>query len=403
MKKKLDDAYNPDKQGRKKKIIVALSGGLDSYVMAYLLKVQKYELIAVTIVNSWEDYKGDPQKILACHVTAPKLDEVKEFCHKLGISHHTVKITAEFKESVIVPWIADKVSGKFPKPCWNCHELRLKLLYEKMKELGATQLATGHFAKLFHNDTHGTVFVHSSNDELQDQSALLSRLPHDVLSSLVLPLSDLSKKEVLKLAENFGLQEASRTIIMHECLKNDEELVQTFDKKVPKKLTKEGDITSLDNKENKGQHKGVHFHTLGEVIEYRDGGQQEKNIFAHFSYADKRIVVVPSEFLQRGRLLLRNCHFSEEVTWTEPVKGFIALNPTNYVECWIHPKTLSTVYLELNEKHHVVNGTLVSVFKKKGKNSKVYLTGEILLLVQEEEPREGEIKSVPKVNHAIDY
>lgn len=403
MKKKLEDAYNPDKQSRKERVVVALSGGLDSYVMAYLLKIQKYELVAVTVVNTWEDYTGDAEKVFACNVSTPKVDQIKEFCTKLGIAHHTLKITAEFKETVIEPWMADRVSGKFPKPCWNCHELRMKLVYEKMKELDAKHLATGHFAKLFHNDTHGTVFVHSSNDELHDQSALLSRLSHDVLNSLILPLSDLSKKEVLKLAENFGLAEAARPINIHECLKPTEELMQIIEKKVPKKFIKEGDITNIDNNENKGQHTGVHLHTLGEMIELRDNGRSVKNFFSQFSYPDKRIIVVEPEYLQRDKLLLTRCHFSEEVSWSEPVKGFLALGPEEYVDCWIHPKTLSSVFLELSEKHHMINGQVVSVFKKKGKNSKVYLTGEVLLLEHEPEPGEGEEKSVPKVNHAIDF
>lgn len=403
MKKKLEDTYNPDKQSRKERVVIALSGGLDSYVMAYLLKIQKYELVAVTVINTWEDYPGDSEKVFACNVSQPKIDKIKEFCHKLGIPHHSLKITNEFKETVIEPWMADKVSGKFPKPCWNCHELRMKLVYEKMKELDARHIATGHFAKLFHNDTHGTVFVHSSNDEHHDQSALLSRLPHDILNSLILPLSDLSKKEVLKLAENFGINEAPRAINIHECLKPQDELIQTFVKKVPQKFMKEGDITNIDNNENKGHHAGVHLHTLGEAIEYRDSARPEKYFFGEFSYADKRMIAVEPGYLNRNKLLLMKCHFSEEVSWSEPVKGFMCLGPEEYVECWVHPKTLSSVFLELNEKHHMVNGQLVSVFKKKGKNSKVYLTGEILLLKYEPEPREGEEPSVPKVNHAVDF
>jgi tRNA-specific 2-thiouridylase len=403
MKKKLNDAYNPDKQSRKERVVIALSGGIDSYVMAYLLKIQKYELIAVTVLNSWEDYAGDSEKVFACHITQAKIDKIKEFCHKMGIPHHILKITAEFKESVVEPWMADKVSGKFPKPCWNCHELRMKLIHDKMKELDAKHVATGHLAKLFHNDTHGTVFVHSSNDEHHDQSALLSRLSHDILSSLILPLSDLSKKEVLKLAENFGLTEAPREINIHECLKPQDELLQTLAKKVPPKFLKDGDITNIENNENRGQHEGVYHHTLGEMIEYRESGRPVKYIFSQYSYPDKRMITVEPEYLQRDKVLLVKCRLSEEVSWSEPVKGFLCLRHDEYVECWIHPKTLSSFFLELNENHQLLNGQLISVFKKKGKNSKVYLTGEIQLLKFESKPSEGEEQSVPKVNHAVDF
>mgnify|MGYP006194351617 FL=1 len=205
MKKKLENAYNPDKQARKEKILLGLSGGVDSFVTAYLLKIQKYDLIAVTISNSWDEVTLDQAKYLSCYLNPGRLEKIKDFCQKMNIPLQVVKSSAEFRESVIEPWMAEKALGKNSNPCWNCHELRMNLLYEKMKESGATKIATGHYAKLFHHEAHNTVFVHTSNDEVHDQSGLLSRLSHDVLKSLVLPLSDLTRKEVLKLAENFGV------------------------------------------------------------------------------------------------------------------------------------------------------------------------------------------------------
>jgi tRNA-specific 2-thiouridylase len=402
MKQKLEEAYIPDRQTRKERVLIALSGGIDSYVMAYLLKIQKYDLVAVTIVNFWEDYAGEHEKILACHIGQSKMDEIKDFCHKMGISHYFIKSLGDFKEKVVEPWIGDKILGKFPRPCWNCHEHRMQLLYEKMKELGVPRMATGHFAKLFHNDTHGTVFVHSSNDEQHDQSAFLSRLPHDILNSLVLPLSDLSKKEVLKLAENFGLTQDAKKLEIHQCLKDNPELLAQLEKKVPPKYLKEGDVSNSDNNEVFGQHTGIQHHTLGEEYEYREAGKPVKGIFGHFSYQDKRMVVFEPDQLKRNRLLLTKCHLSEEVHWIEPIKGFMALSAEIVIECWIYPKTLSSVYIELSENHVIHNGQVITIFKKKGKNSKVYLTGEIQLLPNEPEPVEGEA-SVPKANYAVDF
>lgn len=402
MKKKLENTYNPDKQSRKEKIVVALSGGLDSYVTAYLLKIQKYELIGVTVANTWEDYTGDASKVFSCYTSQAKLDELKEFCHKIGIPLHIIKSSNEFKESVIEPWLADKALGRLPKPCWNCHDLRMKLIHEKMREVGAKQMATGHFAKLFHHESHGSVFVHTSNDELHDQSSLLSRLPHDILSSLVLPLSDLSKKEVIKLGENFGLAEDSKKLAIHQCLSWNEELAALVAQKMPKKFIKEGEIVSSDGIQNYGQHEGIQAHFLGEEIEYRDGGKPVKGYFGSFSFPEKRMHIYDESFFLRDKLLLINCHLSEEVSWIEPVKGFVVFSETDSVECWIHPKPLGAVFIELLEKHKLINGQMLSVIKKKGKNSKVYLTGEVQMLPPEPEIVEGE-QSVPKVNYSIDF
>jgi tRNA-uridine 2-sulfurtransferase len=358
-KKKLEAAYIPDKKTQKEKVVIGLSGGIDSYVMAYLLKIQKYELMAVTVVNSWEDYLGDASKILSCQLNQAKLDEIKEFCHKLGISHRMVKEASKFKENVIEPWMADKILGRYPTQCWDCHDLRLLALHKTMIELGAKHMATGHLAKLFQNESHGTVYVHTSNDEENDQSALLSRLPHDVLKSMLLPLADLSKKEILKLAENFGVSESPDKLQMHECLPWNEELRTVFEKMVPKKLLEGGDIVNEDSTQVFGKHEGVYLHSYGEKLELREGSRSLNGHFGKFNYADKKIVMLNEEAFKHKDLLLVHCHFSEELSLAEPFKGFLMLKDGSFLECWIHPKTLSSVYLELNEKNSLLNGEIV--------------------------------------------
>jgi tRNA-specific 2-thiouridylase len=402
MKKKLDDIYNPDKGDQKSKVVIGLSGGIISYVTAYLLKIQKYELVAVTISNSWEDYSGDVSQVFSCHNDTKKIDEIKEFCHKLGIPHHVVKASNEFKETVIEPWLADKLLGRFPRPCWNCHALRMKLLYEKMLEVGANHMATGHFAKLFRHQSHGTVFVHTSNDEQHDQSALLSRLPHDILNSLVLPLSDLSKNEVLKLAENFGFTQDNKKIAFQSCLKWSDEIAQLVIKKIPKKFIKGGEITSEDSIQSYGRHDGVFFHTFGEEYEYQVSGKPMKGYFGNYAYSEKRMILYDADYFLRDKFVLTNCIMSEEVSWVEPLKGFVLLPHLEFAECWIHLKPLGCVLIEMSEKHKLLNGQILGIVKKKGKNSKIFLTGEVLLLKIEPETPEG-VQSVQKVNYSLDF
>ena len=402
MKKKLEDAYIPDKGTRKEKVMIGLSGGIDGYVTAYLLKIQKYDLMAVTIQNDWDDWKGDSSTILSCHIDNKKLDSIKEFCQKLNIPLQVVKASAEFKNEVIEDWMGKKIVGDTTRPCWNCHELRMRLLHQKMKEANVKSLATGHYAKLFHLDASGGVFVHTSNDEEHDQSALLSRLPSEILKNLVLPLSDLTKKEVIKLAENFGLVEEGKTLKIHQCLTWSEEMTPVFEAMVPAKLRKEGDIVTADGQQTLGAHTGVFHHTFAEALEYRNLGKPVKGFFAEYSFNEGTVIIEEEAFFLRDKILLTNCHFSGETAWTEPQKGILVVSAEKSFECWVHPKTLSSAYIELTKPEFLIEGDVLTVIKKKGKNSKLFLTGKVQFLPRDPVELEGE-DSVPKVDYSRDF
>lgn len=174
VKKKISDTYNSDKNGLKGSVVIGLTTSVDSLASAYLLKVQKYDLIAVTVVTGWETQSLNPEKNFSCHFSEEKLEFLKSFCHRLNISHFVEKVTSEFKYSVIDPWLGEKIVGKRSHACWDCHELRLRTLHQKMLDFNASHLATGHYAKVFRHEHNGTVFVHSSNDPDFDQSVKLS-------------------------------------------------------------------------------------------------------------------------------------------------------------------------------------------------------------------------------------
>lgn len=399
-KAKIKEVYNPDKTARKEKVVIGLSGGLDSYVTAYLLKIQKYDLIAVTVANQWENWTQDHSEMFSCHVNQTKLDAIKEFCRKLNIPHFVVKANDEFKEEVIEPWMGSKIMGKLPETCWNCHDLRMRLLFKKMNELNVKTLATGHFAKIFHQDA-GTVYAHTSNDEENDQSVLLSRLPSEILNCLILPLSDLTKKEVLKLAENFGIQEENKKIKIHGCLPWTSELGAVFEKLVPERFREAGEIIGQDG-QFVAPHEGVFHHPYGEIFDMREEGKTVKGYFGRYVPSEKKMMVYKEEAFIRSSILLNDCCFSDGTLWTHPHRGVVLLGPEKSVECWIHPKTLSSAHLELAEPVFIKDGEILSVIKKKGKNAKVYLTGHVRLLPIDPVVPEGE-ESVSKVDRSRDF
>jgi tRNA U34 2-thiouridine synthase MnmA/TrmU len=354
-----------DNGARDSRVLIGISGSIDSLVAAYLLKIQRHNLVAATVVNIWEDSSKEIPKSFSCHFSEDKLKSIQEFCHRLSIPHHVIRLGDEFMEKVVDVWMTDHLQGKFSRHCKRCQELRVFALFQKMKTLGASQLATGHYGKIFQTEPSGKYQVHTSQDHFHEHPGLLSSLPQELLSSLLLPLADLSQKEVLVLAENFGIQDLGPHKKTHECLTLTPELYPFLEKKVPNDLKERMGI-NLKSEKPMGQ-------TLIERI------SQNLKI--------------------QNKFWVVNCQQSAGFKFSEPVTGYLLMNGMDEIECWVYPKTISTFYLELKESFKLMPGVSVAVMKKKGKNSKVLFTGELRLLPAEEE---GD-QSVTKVDPTLDF
>jgi tRNA U34 2-thiouridine synthase MnmA/TrmU len=404
MKIKLESVYKVDKEAQGERIVVGISGGIDSLVMAYLLKIQKYDLFAVTIIPGWDQFTGNKDQLLSCHVSDEKLDYIKEFCNQLKIPLHVIRASSEFQESVVEKWIAAKVTGTFSNACWSCHELRMSLLHQKMIDLDAKALATGHYAKLFHHAADNTYYLHTSNDEENDQSALLSRLPARILSTLKLPLSDLQKKEVLKLAENFGLELKSGKLKIHQCFPSNEQILEYLVEKVPIKMALPGEISNEEGSEIFGKHEGIICHDYGKKFELENLRKGQNLFLGKFSFKDKKMILQEESSFMHEQVQLCDCEFSDGVSWSEPMQAVIQLSSDSFVPCWVYPKALKSVFVKWEGPHKLKGGEIVTIFKKRGKNSKVYLTGKILLLKKTviDAEKDGENK-LPKIDYSRDF
>jgi tRNA-specific 2-thiouridylase len=278
-------------------------------------------------------------------------------------------------------------------------------LYQKMKDLDGKFLATGHYAKLFHHQAHDTYYVHTSNDEENDQSALLSRLPSEVLKRLMLPLSDLTKKEVLKLAENFGLTVRESKLKMFQCFPTNEKTVEFLSGRVPKGMVAPGEMYNKDGTEMFGEHLGVLWYDYGEPVKLAVPTKKEDFFLASYNMKDKRLSVAEEESFKHACAQLVECEFSEEVSWVEPMKAVIRLPGDNYVDCWVHPKSQRTAFVEWEGDQLVKAGEILSVMRRKGKNSKVYLTGKVRYVPRKEAPAEDNMgeEKVPETDYTRDF
>lgn len=374
-----EKAYNPDRSGRKEVIVVGLSGGVKSFVTASLLKIQKYDVIGVTVQNDPQGFQGPLENVVKCHMNEQKLEEIRVFCKSLGIPHFVVRTGPEFQETVVETWKSSRIEGSLPRQCRPCHALRIKALHREMKRLGAKKLATGHLGKIFIQNE--SVFLRSSNDEKFDQSGLLSELSEEILRALLLPLSDLQYPEILRLAENFELKDL--TTRTSTCFPGSEATLEFLEKNIPAAMMKSGSIVRA-NGDKVDDHEGVYHFVYGQQMRTKD----EDEVFTEYDYASKDITIGSSESFLTQDFFVECEGVSDPESLIEPLMGYLRLEGKE-IECWVTPKNLGRIHVELSEKKKLLSGQSVSIYKKPGRNSKLLMTGRVCcVLTPEEEGKE---------------
>ena len=243
-----------------KRVVIAMSGGVDSSVSAALLKEQGYEVTGVSL-QLYDPLPKEP----GCRVkTCCSLDDVLDagrVAKKLGIPFEVIDMRAEFKEQVIDYFIAEYAAGRTPNPCIRCNELiKFDLLLKKANEMGAELLATGHYARIS-EDEKGKKRLMTGLDPAKDQSYFLFTLNQEQLQRVVFPVGMLEKTVVRKLAEQYELPVAQKHESQEICFIPDNDYVKFLeshgvDQKPGEIVTGDGTVV--------GRHSGLHRYTVGQ-------------------------------------------------------------------------------------------------------------------------------------------
>ena len=239
--------------GAMEKVVVGLSGGVDSSVAAAVLHHQGYEVVGVTL---WL-MKGKGQCCSEGMVDAASI------CEQLGVPHHIVDSRDLFQTHIVDYLVAGYEAGITPLPCSNCNKAVKfsPMLNYARAELGINAIATGHYARLSYDVTSDRHQLWRAVDRFKDQSYFLYDLSQEVLAATLFPLGEQTKDETRRIAAQYGLKTADKPDSQDLCLVEAHGSMQTF---LDQYITpKEGEIVDLDGK-ILGNHQGVHHYTLGQ-------------------------------------------------------------------------------------------------------------------------------------------
>ncbi|HAT39763.1 tRNA 2-thiouridine(34) synthase MnmA [Polynucleobacter necessarius] len=249
-----------------KKVVIGMSGGVDSSVAAWMLKEQGFEVIGLFMKN-WEDDDNDEH----CSVRQDWIDVVS-VADMIGIDVEAVNFAAEYRERVFADFLREYAAGRTPNPDVLCNaEIKFKAFLAHAMSLGADAIATGHYARVHHVD--GKVQLLKAADASKDQSYFLYRLTQQQLANVMFPLGDIPKTEVRKIAEKIGLHNAKKKDSTGICFIGERpfrEFLNRYLPRVPGPIkTPEGKIV--------GEHMGLAFFTLGQRKGIGLGGSQDGN------------------------------------------------------------------------------------------------------------------------------
>lgn len=300
----------------KNRVVVAMSGGVDSSVAAGLLKKQGYEVIGITLCFNLAD--SAKRRPTCCGLQG--IEDARRVAHKLGIRHYVLNMQKVLKERVIKDFCLEYLKGRTPNPCIRCNQyIKFDALLKKTFSLGAEYLATGHYARIMQicRSAARHYLLKKAKDLKKDQSYFLYRLGQGQLKHILFPLGNYTKDEVRKIARGFELPVADKLASQEICFLPNSDY-REFLKTEIKRNIKSGPV--LDKEGNLlGQHEGIAFYTIGQ----RQGLGIAKGYPLYIIKIDpqnNQIIVGRKEDAYAEEFLIRGLHFI-----LKPIKKKVAL------------------------------------------------------------------------------
>ena len=240
-----------------KKALIAMSGGVDSSVAAYLIKKKGFECIGATMRLHCKENED------ASCLTSKDIEDARKIASSLDMPYEVYDFQDNFREKVIDKFVKTYKTGGTPNPCIDCNRhLKFAALMNKMAELSCDYVVTGHYARVAFDEKSGRYLLKKGLDESKDQSYVLYSLTQEQLSHILLPLGEYTKEETRQIAEKLDLELSQKKDSQDICFVPDGDYAKFIEEYTGEKFS-EGDFVDL-NGNKLGTHKGIIRYTIGQ-------------------------------------------------------------------------------------------------------------------------------------------
>lgn len=285
-------------EARGKRVLAALSGGVDSAVAAALLVEAGYEVIAISMLlaGNTEGHDGG-----CCSID--DFQDARRVAEQLSIPYYVLNLKDAFRSRVIDVFTDEYLRGRTPNPCLLCNrDLKFDLLWQRARELDAHYVATGHYARVVHDQTSEHYQLLRGTDQRKDQSYFLFTLTQAQLARTLFPVGHLTKTEVRDKARSLGLKVAEKPESQDICFVPDGDYARFIEGRLSTEQLKAGEVVDQDGQVI-GSHDGIHHFTIGQRRGLRLGGLPEPHYVTHIDAQSGRVVVGTKERLMTRGLV----------------------------------------------------------------------------------------------------